>query len=58
MVEEPILKIQGGRHILYELCTDRYVTNDTMIGGGLDGDLSSMVSWMYQAWLRRAHEDR
>ena len=44
MVEEPVLRIKDGRHILYEMCAERFIANDTMISGGLEGDMCSMVS--------------
>lgn len=34
MVEENVIKIQRGRHLLYELTMDMYVSNDTLLAGG------------------------
>ncbi|GAA5852579.1 hypothetical protein JCM3766R1_005370 [Sporobolomyces carnicolor] len=34
MIEEPVIKIQGGRHPLAELCANDFVRNDTALVGG------------------------
>ncbi|GAA5902660.1 uncharacterized protein JCM6883_007199 [Sporobolomyces salmoneus] len=34
MTREPVIKIQGGRHPLAELCTNEFVKNDTSLVGG------------------------
>ncbi|GAA5961736.1 hypothetical protein JCM3765_000494 [Sporobolomyces pararoseus] len=34
MTDEPILKVQGGRHPLAELCTQNFVKNDAALVGG------------------------
>lgn len=44
MVEEPILKIKDGRHLLQELSTEIYIPNDTAIMGGDARRFSNMVS--------------
>lgn len=33
MVEENVLLIKGGRHILYEMANETYVSNDTELRG-------------------------
>lgn len=38
MVEEPVLEIRQGRHILQERWVDHYIRNDTMMCGGSDSD--------------------
>ncbi|KIR53753.1 DNA mismatch repair protein MSH5 [Cryptococcus gattii Ru294] len=44
MIEEPVLQIRKGRHILFESLVPRYIQNDTMIAsGGIDGLASMMI---------------
>ena len=48
MVEEPVLEIQDGRHLLHEQLVETYVHNDTLLYGGFPGEdngLRSMVSF-------------
>lgn len=56
MVEENVLLIKGGRHILYEMANETYVSNDTDLRGSqprsmegehtsADPDDRSLVSW-------------
>ena len=45
MVEEPVLEIRRGRHILQEKYVERYVTNDTLMRGGGGEDQKNMVSY-------------
>jgi DNA mismatch repair protein MSH5 len=42
MVEEPIINIRHGRHLLQQLCVDNYIANDTRLEAG-DGEISSMM---------------
>ncbi|GAA6016434.1 hypothetical protein JCM11491_002410 [Sporobolomyces phaffii] len=41
MTEEPILKVQGGRHPLAELCTSEFIKNDISLIGGRGIDWNS-----------------
>jgi len=51
MTYEPILEIRDGRHLLQEMYLDNYISNDTFISGGPDGDAHSMVSELVVKWL-------
>lgn len=45
MKKEPVLRIRKGIHPLYAVnCPTGYIDNDTVLHGGNDSDLSSMVS--------------
>jgi DNA mismatch repair protein MSH5 len=37
MVTENVIRIQQGRHLLYEMTTDMYIANDTLLVGGSAG---------------------
>ncbi|WWD22617.1 hypothetical protein CI109_107110 [Kwoniella shandongensis] len=43
MVEEPVLIIKNGRHLLYETNTAHYIANDTGLEAGLEGEFNSMM---------------
>jgi DNA mismatch repair ATPase MutS len=43
MVQEPLLEIRHGRHILQEQFVERYIANDTVLCGGPDGSHHNMV---------------
>ncbi|KAK1921135.1 muts domain V-domain-containing protein [Papiliotrema laurentii] len=43
MVQEPLLEIRHGRHILQEQFVERYIANDTVLCGGPDGSHHNMM---------------
>jgi DNA mismatch repair ATPase MutS len=53
MTEEPILQVQNGRHFLHELTVPQYISNDTIMHGGQDGEYCSMVSLHMQRSMRK-----
>lgn len=40
MDEANLVAIKDGRHLLYELATDNYIPNDTLLVGRNDGELA------------------
>lgn len=53
MTEDPVLHIQNGRHFLQELTVPQYISNDTMMHGGQNGEYCSMVSFRPILRLRK-----
>ncbi|KAJ5827148.1 DNA mismatch repair protein MutS core [Penicillium robsamsonii] len=44
MVEQNVIKIKGGRHILQELTVSSYVPNDTLLVGGSESETNDAAS--------------
>ncbi|OQE05305.1 hypothetical protein PENVUL_c025G03028 [Penicillium vulpinum] len=44
MMEQNVIKIKGGRHILQELTVPSYVPNDTLIAGGIECESNDAAS--------------
>ncbi|KAJ5382814.1 DNA mismatch repair protein MutS core [Penicillium concentricum] len=48
MVEQNVIRIKGGRHILQELTVSSYVPNDTLLVGGSESETNGAASSMDQ----------
>jgi DNA mismatch repair protein MSH5 len=56
MMEEPVLEIHRGRHLLQEMWVEHYVANDTLLEGGPAGVGQNMVGRGFHAATSCQHE--
>ncbi|CAG8886991.1 unnamed protein product [Penicillium egyptiacum] len=45
MIEQNVIRIKGGRHILQELAVSSYVPNDTLLAGGNESETNDAASF-------------